>query len=297
MKIYFLSSKPCALTVGGVFYGVTDDFERSAEISLSDGVYAQFSPQGAQPLGFFINDALPSTPPYGCEVYQLKDGLAVFARDFPPLDFTLRPVAQKREGELVATVFIQGAPQLCVQSPSGFFNATLPPSFEPCSIEFPHGLVALRGENTLGVFTNRCQPLLVERVLDYEWTEKGLNATLPLSDRLQRTAKCSWSFTENECVLTSFTLRQATGDQVPCDLLAYAFFETVLLKGDFRESLSEELRADADGILSFLGDFVAVTLTKEPNVCGLVRKKGERLFCVDEVAVEIRDGKIVDVRG
>ncbi len=298
MKIYFLSSKPCALTINGVFYGMTDTFERSAEICLADNVYAQFSPQGAQPIGFFVGDALRTTPPIGCEVYLMPEGIAVYARDFPPVDFSLFPIAQEREGELVATVYKQGVLQLSIQSPSGFFNATLPPSFDECSIEFHHGLVTLKGKNTLGIFNKSAQPLLLEQIIEYSWTEEGLNATLPLFDSLKRVAKCSWKITERECILTEFTLRQPSGDAGANEnLLAYAFFESVLLKGNFREFLADELQADVEGILSFLGDFTAVVLTKEPNVCGLVRKKGDRLFQIDHFAVQIQEGKIVDITG
>ncbi len=298
MKIYFLSALPCALTLNGVFYGVTDTFERSAEIALSDNIYARFSPQGRGELGCFISDELLTSPPLGFEVYLLKEGVAVYARDFPPLDLTLRPVAQKREGALLVTVYRQGEAQLSVQEGENFFNAPLPPSFASCSIELTHGIIALKGENTLGIFTKSCTPLLIERVSAYEWTEEGLNATLPLADSLQRVADCSWKVTERECLLTSFTLRQPQSP-APLEegLIAYAFFESVLLKGNAREFLREDLQEEYEDILRFLGDFISVTLTNEPNVCGLVRKKGERLFAVDYLSVTIEEGKIVDVRG
>ncbi len=298
MKIYFLSSIPCCLTVNEAFYGVTDTFERSAEISLRDNVYVRFSPQGAQPLGFFLNEEILSAPPSGCEVYLLKEGAAVYARDFPPLDFSLRPIVQKREGGLLATVYAQGAIQLSLQSEEGFFNATLPPSFAACEVEFMHGIIALKGEGVLGVFTKRCAPLLLERVTEYEWTAEGIRATLPLLDSLQRVADCEWTLTERECTLTAFTLRQpAAAPALEENLLAYAFFESVLLKANFRAFLCDELQTEGENILSFLGEFTAVALTKEPNVCGLVRKKGERLFTVDYFSVKIREGKIVDVQG
>ncbi len=299
MKIYFLSSKPCALTLNGLFYGVTDTFERSAEISLSDNVYAQFSPQDELPLGFFLSDALRETPPKGCAVYLLRDGIALYAYDFPPADFTLRPVAQAREGEVLATVFCQGKPQLSVQSPQGFFNATLPPSFASCSLCFHGDFLCLRGENTLGIYDLTCKPLLVEEVSEYEWQENALVATLPLSDSLRRTAKCRWELTRAGCTLTEFSLEQPTSQEgePPTGLLAYAFFESVLLRADCTPLLSDELRADKEKILAFLGEFTTVTLTENPNECGLVRKKAERLYTLDYFTVEIREGKIVDVRG
>ena len=88
MKIYFLSSRPCALMLGGVYFGMTDSFERFAEIEPKDNVFAEFIPEGALPVGFFITEKLRFSPPQGCEIYILRDGVAVYARDFPPSDFS-----------------------------------------------------------------------------------------------------------------------------------------------------------------------------------------------------------------
>lgn len=298
MKIYFLSSQPCALTLNGVFFGITDSFERSAEICPADKIYAKFSPEGALPIGFFITEALFTTPPDGCEVYLLHDGVAVYAKEFPPTDFTLRPIAQAREGDCLATVFFQGRLQLSVESPLGFFIATLPPSFSACQIVFYGEYILLEGKNTLALFSRTCECLLVEHFTEYSLTKNVLNATMPLSDRLQRQAKCEWELLDGRCQLKSFTLLQPSqNEEPPTDLLAYAFFESVLIGADFTAFLSDELIPDADSIRAFLGDFTTVTLTNEPTVCGLVRKKKDRLFAVDYFAVEIENNKIIDVKG
>lgn len=81
------------------------------------------------------------------------------------------------------------------------------------------------------------------------------------------------------------------------ELIPYAFFESVLIGADFSELLSDELKERAQHIKAFLGDFVSVVLTDRPNTCGLVRKKKERLFEVYYFTAEVKDGKIVDIRG
>ena len=298
MKIYFLSSRPCALTLNGVFFGVTDTFERFAEVSPADKIYAQFSPEGALPIGFFITETLFTTPANGCEVYLLRDGVAVYANDFPPADFTLKPITQERDGNRLATVFSQGNLQLTIESPAGFFSATLPQAFHTCKLRFCESYLLLEGENTLGLYTLEGKLLLLERFTEYSLSENTLSATIPLSDRLQRQAKCVWALIDGECRLTDFQLSQPTKEgQPPADLIAYAFFESLLIGVDFTQFLSDALIPDAERIRSFLGDFSAVTLTNEPTVCGLVRKKKERLFAVDYYSVEIENGKIIDVKG
>ena len=296
MKVYFLSSQPCALTLNDVYFGITDTFERFAEVCPTDKIYAKFSPEGALPIGFFITEALLHTPPNGCEVYILRDGVAVYAKDFPPSDFTLRPITQTRDGNRLATVFSQGNLQLSIESASGFFTATLPPSFSTCNIRFHEDFLLLEGDGILALFTQLGKPLLLERIREYSLTGNTLNATLPLSDCLHRYARCEWTLQGDECRLTRFSLTQA--DTQPVDgLLAYAFFESILIGADFTPFLADELIPDKENIRAFLGDFTAVTLTNEPTVCGLVRKKKDRLFTVEYYSVEIQDGKLVDVKG
>ena len=129
MKVYFLSSIPCALRVNNLFFGTTNLFERFAELSLKDGLFIEFVPEGKQAVSFFLTEQIRFAPPKGCEVYLLKDGLAIYARNFPPSDFTLRVIAQAREGNTLATLFSQGELQLSIEQDRQLFIATLPPIF------------------------------------------------------------------------------------------------------------------------------------------------------------------------
>jgi hypothetical protein len=90
---------------------------------------ARFDAMGMQPLQFFLNEDLPLSPPMGVDVYRLPDGLALYAHGYSPVDTTLSPITQKRQGENLATVYRQGTVQLAWNRGTEFFNATLPPSF------------------------------------------------------------------------------------------------------------------------------------------------------------------------
>lgn len=303
MKIYFLSSQPCMLSLNGVFFGVTDKFERFAEVCLSDRVFVKFTPEGALPIGFFITEELPSSPPVGCEVYLLKDGLAVYARDFPPADFTLRPVVQKRFDDTVVSVFWQGVLQMTLQTPTDFFTSTLPPSFSVCTLSKHADLFFIEGQNCLAVYTKKGKCVFMETVSDFSVQNDELNATLPLSDALGRVADCSWKLDENGCRQTKFNLRQThtaegetAAEKIAEELLPYAFFESVLLGVNYAEHLSDALAPKADQLVDFLGDFKGVTLTNDPFTCGLVREKAPRLFEVAYYTVTVENGKIADIR-
>ncbi len=301
MKIYFLSSRPCALMLGGVFFGMTDGFERFAEIEPKDNVFAEFIPEGALPVGFFITEKLRFSPPDHCEVYILKDGIAVFAKSFPPSDFSLKLVAQQRFRENLVTVFRQGDLQISIETSKGFFVAPLSPCFEPCKIFWEHGLFFVEGQGALAVFNAAGECVLNEKISEYRIENDVLSAVLPLSDSRGRFAECAWALTDDACFQTSFKVRQTdTGkdeETLRDELIPYAFFESVLIGADFSELLSDELKERAQHIKAFLGDFVSVVLTEQPNTCGLVRKKKERLFEVHYFTAEVKDGKIVDIRG
>ena len=302
MKIYFLSSMPCMLTLNGVFYGVTDGFERFAEINLTDRIFVKFTPEGAHPIGFFLTEDILSTPPSGCEVYLLKEGIAIRAYDFEPIDHTLRPICQQRFGDTVVSVFHQGHIQLTLQGPNGFFTSTLPPSFSSCTLSKHGDLFFVEGQNHLAAYTGGGKRVFFEEFLSYSVTEMELNATLPLSDALGRVADCRWILDKNGCHRTHFSLRQdrtyhGEYDEVKIreELLPYTFFERVLFGENYTELLSDELQSKAKGVVAFLGDFHALTLTDSPYTCGLVRERAPHLYEVNYFTVKVEQGKIVDI--
>ena len=313
MKVYFLSSKPCILTLNGAYFGLTDTFERFIELSPKDNLFAQFTPEDGLPVCFFINEAIRFHPPKRCEVYLLKDGIAIYAKDFPPSDMTLKTIAQEREGKTLVTVFQQGDVQVSIENSNGFFLSTLPPSFESCNIAFCDNFVIFNSPEQLALFNRFGKLLLLEKVTEFKVEKNTLHATLPLSDRLRRVAKCSWEFINDGIRQTAFSISQETCVHLPFDgentelalpnsenirdeLLPYAFFESILIGADYAQLLDDTLQKKATSVKEFLGEFTSVVLTENPNVCGLVRKKGERLFEVDEFLVELNDGKISDVR-
>lgn len=309
MKVYFLSSKPCILTLNGAYFGLTDTFERFAEVSPKDNLFAEFTPESGQPIRFFLNENIRLNPPDRCEVYLLKDGLAVYAKDFPSTDYTLRVIAQERENDTLVTVFSQGGVQVSIEGKRGFFLSTLPPSFESATLQFYENFILITSPTQFALYDTLGKQLLLENYETVSLENGALNATLPLSDSLNRKAECSWSLITHECVQTKFTITQKAElcltdpNETPpaprClreELLPYAFLQSVLLGVDCAHLLSEDLKPKADSLKSFLGDYQSVVLTKNPYVCGLVRQKLDRLFEVDEYLIELKNEKITDIK-
>ena len=294
MRIYFLSSRPCALKVGGVFFGAVDSFERFAEINLSDRLFIEFIPENALPVSFFLTENIRFEPPQRCEVYLLRNAIAIYARDFPPSDFTLRPITQIADENCLATVFCQGGVHLSIQTDKNFFTSTLPPSFCECSLLFACALLFIQSPTQLAVYTKTGKQVFLEKVLSHSVEQDVLKARLPLEESLGRVADCEYALSETECRRTSFILSQAKTEKLD-DLLPMAFFESVLIGANYEEFLGDELVPEKEKIGAFLGDFVAVCPTEQANCFALIRQKQPRLFEAAYYSVSIENGKIVDI--
>ncbi len=294
MKIYFLSSQPCALKLGGVYFGRTDSFARSANINPADGVFVEFIPETAQPIAFYLTDAIRDTPPSHCEIYLLRDAIAVYANDFPPRDFTLRPIAQIVDNDRRATLFQQGKIQLCLQTQENFVIATLPPPFAQAELIFSGDFLLVKSPTMLAVLNKNGEILFQETVLSYLLENERLYVRMPLHESLGRYADCTYLLSENSCVRTECKLGQARCER-PESFLAYAFFESILLGGDIRPLLADDLQEKAESLIEFLGEFTAVLPTDDETCCGLIKRKKERVFEAEYYSVRIENGKISDI--
>lgn len=294
MRIYFLSSKPCALKVGGVFFGAVDSFERFADVNLSDKLFIEFIPENGLPLSFFLTETIRFQPPQGCEVYLLRDSIALYARDFPPADFSLRPIAQISEENCLATVFCQGEVHLSIQTEKNFFTSTLPPSFRECTLFFACDLLFIKSPTQLAVYTKTGKRVFLEKVLSHSVENNVLQARLPLEESLGRVADCAYELSADDCKRSACTLSQVRTEKLD-DLLPLAFFESVLIGANYEEFLCDELVPEKEKIGAFLGDFVAVCPTEQENCFALLRQKQERLFEAAYYTVSIKNGKITDI--
>ena len=295
MKIYFLSSRPCALSVGGAYFGITDRFERFATVCLSDNLLITFTPENALPLSFFLGENIRFIAPVGVEVYLFKDAIALYARDFPPCDFTLRPIAQAKENHLLVSVFKQGTLQISFQSDNDFFVQPLNSDFEKCEISFHENLIFLRAEKTLAIFTPTGERIFQETVESFTVENGELCAKIPINETAY--IQGTWQLSNDACSQKTLSLVGQTNANAIDALLPYAFFESVRIGANIDAMLSEELLSEKEKLLSFLGDFVFVSPTADENTCALMRQKGERLFEASYFTAQVEHGKIKDIVG
>ena len=270
--------------------------ERFAEVSLSDGLPVRFEAEDAQPLHFFLTDAILTRPPNNVEVYRLENGIAIYAKTFLLNDTTLSVITQKRTESLLLTVVKQGEISLGIESQNGFFNASLPPTFSSCELFSIGNCILLQSPTHVAAFTSFGRLLFLEAYENLLLDDEGITMTIPLSDHYRRKAEVRYTLKDGNATRASYTLKQEAIFPED-DLVAYAFFESVRIGASFSDFLSDELAQNETSILGFLGAFIHVLPTDQPQECLLVYKKAERLFDVRRFRVTIERGKIVDILG
>ncbi len=299
MKVYFLSAQTCALTVNGAYFGITDNFEKFAEVCLKDKLCVCFTPQNALPLCFFLTEDILFHPPDGCDVYLCGDAIAIYAHTFQARDTRLKIITQNHCENLVVTVFQQGEVQVTFQTLDNVVIAYLPPSFAVCDITFWKEFCIFRSPEYVYVYTKTGACVLQEKASSFNIENDLLQMLSPVSDALGFVAESEWEAQDNALTRTRYTLKQTRESYeqngVKTAMLGYAFFESVRIGAEFAQMLSDEMQEKQKDLQSYLGDFLSVVFTDNPLVCGLVYKKAERLYRVRYFQIALQNEKITDV--
>ena len=296
MKIYFLSSLPCALSANGAYFGITDLFDRHAEICLQDNLFISFQAENARPVQFFLNEDIYTRAPEGVQVYIAEHFIALFVCDFIPLSSPFVLHAQEKFENTLVSVFSQGETQCVIQSERAFV-CPLPRAFCSCEISRYRDFFLLKAPEKLAVLHKQGKCVFLEKTIEFSTDENSekpvLNATLPLSSALGGVVKCT------------FELQEKQAKQVACKmvapeckkekLIAFAFLECLRNHADPTPFLSEKILPDLEKIQEFLQGFVCITATQNENEFYLAYPKGERRFTLRKVAILLENGAIIDV--
>lgn len=303
MKIFFASSEPAALKLNGEYAGAVNGFEQCADLDLKDNVFAEVCPAGGLPAGFFINEALLSSPPEFMDLYLLGGSVLISLHSFKSADLQLKIIFQTMFCGNLVTVFSQGEVYLSVEGQKYFFRVAGKKFLRVTAEEKTlagYPVLALYGDNAL-ILISHAGELIFENEVTNALFGQTLQAGLPLKTALGSVADCEYEYDGNELKLTSFEIR----DAVPADenSIHIAFFETVLYSGDYKKYLSEELLPHAGSLREYLGNFTEVIVpmadfcAAHPGVCaaGLCYPVKPNLLNVKYFAAKLKDGKIDNI--
>lgn len=301
MRIYFLSCAPAILKLNGEFAGRVDLFERYVDVNLSDNIMAEIVPGGdLQPVNFFLDEKLPSAPPDFIDLYLSDGEILIYIRRFAARSARLEVIYQARfQGNLI-TLFSQGETCLSIEGDE-YSLIPLGDRFKSVTAEektlngFP--VLALTSGRYLIVNSHTGRQIYTNEV---EFAEFGdsLKTCVQLKTSTCAEARCEYAYDGNELTLVAGKTveRQPPGE----DILHFAFFESVMISGDYEKYLSPELVPNAADLREYLGNYTGVTVPTEKfrsahpqeRAAGLVYPERRNLFKIKYFAVQIKNGKI-----
>lgn len=304
MRVYFLSYKPAILKLNGLYVGVIDLFERHVEIDLNDSVLAEIVPgENLQGVNFFINERLLFSPPPFLDVYLMSGEALVYVREYGNKNADIEVIAQTRFCGNLVTVFSQGGVYLSAEG-GDYSLIPLPARFK--SVKFEEKMLgglpvlAVWGGNALLVLNDRGKRVFMNEVIAADFGET-LCVTVEFETCTAAQAECIFDYDGQKLTLSSSKTIETRPPEK--NILHFAFFESVLTRGDFTAYLSEDLKGTSAALKDYLGDFVSVTVPTEKfysdhgdiRAAGLVYPKAENLFEVKYFAVELKDNLISNI--
>lgn len=306
MRLYFISCAIAQLRIDGVCVGVIDKFERFTEVAKGSPVLIEAVPDGEyMPVNFFISEKLFKSPPQFLKVFMLGEEEAVLEICFyERREKPFYVISQLNLDGALITLFTEGG-RVYVSGEGYTCNLyPLPPQFLKGRLSkiSVGGLTAaaVEGEGMLCVLSGEGRRVFFNTVTDWRAGET-LDLTVPFFTCAEYFAECSYSYDGREMRLVGSVTRAKR--EVNAEILPFAFFECVLIGGDYAEFLSGNLKENADKLRGFLGDFTAVTVPHSSFykrhgdiwAAGLAYPINDNLFKIKYFAVELSCGKVENI--
>ena len=161
-------------------------------------------------------------------------------------------------------------------------------------------MLAVHGGGNLLIISDQGKVIFLNPAFKAEFGDM-LTITAEFETCTAAQAECTYSYDgEKLTLVTSKTVETRPPEK---NILHFAFFESVLTRGDFCSYLCDELKDRAGVLQDYLGTFVSVTVPTESfyaehgdiRAAGLVYPKAENLFEVKYFAVDLEGDKISNV--
>lgn len=305
MRIYFLSERQAALKLDGAYLGIIDGFERFIDAEEGAKILAEIIPEGdARPVSFFIDDGFFKRPPDFADVYLCDGDAVIYISRYAPRSEKLKVVAQKQFCGGLVTLFLNGGGVYlnCEKNVCNLY--TLSRGFENAELReeriADRPVLLAEGKECVAVVSENCRRVFFNPAESWQ-CGKDFTVTVNFNTCAGCRAVCTFAYDGENMTL----IKSATEERVPPSpaVMHFAFFECVMTRGNFSKYLCDDLKAKAEDLPSFLGEFVDVTVPYSKFIerhgdikaAGLVYPLSQNLFKVKYFAVDIKDGKIENI--
>lgn len=304
MRTYFLSYLPAALKLNGLYLGTVDGFERHIELDPKDNVFAELLPaNNLQPVNFFLGESFFKNPPPFADVYLFDGDALIYIREYGAKDVKLNVIFQTRFCGNLITIFSQGGVYVAIEGAEYVLQALPLPFADVTCVEKKlagKDVLAVFGGSELLIISHAGKIIFLNRAESAEFGDE-LQVCAPFETCTAAKAECTFDYDgEKLNLISSRTIETRPPER---SILHFAFFESVLTRGDCAKYLSDGLKNRAGELGSYLGNFVGVTVPTEKfyavhgNIpaAGLVYPKGKNLFEIKYFKAEFSGDKIDNV--
>lgn len=237
------------------------------------------------------------------DVYLMEGEALIYIREYGNKNARLDVIYQTRFCGNLITLFSQGGIFLSVEG-EDYNLLPLPARFSQVKTSEEkiagYPVLSIYGGNTLLIISEHGRRIFMNEIENAQFGSV-LEITAAFETCTAAKAECVYAYDGEKLTL----VKSKTVETRPPEdnILHFAFFESVLICGDYKNYLSEDLKERANILKEYLGGFIGVTVPTESfyarhgeiKAAGLVFPKAVNLFEVKYYAVDMTEGKITNI--
>ena len=311
MFYYFCCNYPSAIKINGIYYGtltcdvkclrIEENFKPLVEICALNG--------HSKTVNFILDKDFLENPPENFLITDLKGGYMIKAND------TLHSgkfevVKQQKLKSALVTVFNENGLKISIETHGDFFVETV--NFCPNDTQITE--FSLDGEYFIAVFMQATSNLLAVykvqqsvkkvffREVDSFCVTPTFTTTEKLNDIAKHTVTSTWQFLNQSFERTALDCTCSQDfdfNTISEDILPFAFFEEIIVGGNYQDYLIENMKKHAQKLKGFLGDFIGIIPPpkfRKIDEIGLIYKSAENRYFTKYFTVELENRKIVNIK-
>jgi len=310
MYFYFSSSIPCALKLNGIYLGTIYKTVKFIAIESGASPLVELCPisNKTENCNFILNEDFIANPPDNLAVTDLKGGYLLHLKAFSTCsEFCL--ICQKKTDFALATLYNENGLKLTIETKNDFYIENFPFSVESASINFlmPNQNILYinfeNKENSVAIYKlfNKIEKLFFDSNVKII-SENPFKTQKQHFDIAKHTEIIEWEEKENTLIIKEKSVSTNSNfvlENLPDEILPYAFLEAYLVGENLEAYLSENLAKNVQKLALYLKNFIGIMpppIFRNQNEIGLIYKKNKRLFEVLYITFELKDKKIINLK-
>lgn len=312
MRFYFLSDYPCAIKIGGLYFGQINPLPKTIELNLNDKPFVEICPieQTELPFSFVLTKDFLANP---TEVYSVTDLDGGYFLSFfkTPKQQDFRILAQERFPDLLTTVFVENGVKISIETNNGFFAEELKVIANSAEIlRFKSSnnnllLVSLQKDtdNTVVIYLldNPIRRVFSDSVRSFSLDE-GFCTETYFNDTLKHVVKTNYDFSSGKPTILQKHISSKKNfypEKTPDLLIPYMFMEELQIGGDVSIYLDDSILNEKNKLNSYFGAFIGVMpppFFKNSDDVGVIYKEKEFKYYVKYACFELKNKKIINFK-